>query len=326
MNRRKLLATVAALSLLAVTATTSLKAHAQSDKPLKILVGFPAGVSIDVVTRIVAEKLKDELKRPVIVDNRSGAGGRLAADLLKSSVPDGNTVMVTPVVVPVLAPMVFNKLNYDPLVDFAPVARVVDFSFALAVPASSPIKTLKDYAAALKSDAKLAAFGSPAPGSLPHFFGVMIGHSLDVELTHVPFNGGAALQSAVLGGHVPAGIDVVSEWQQNAAGGKVTVLATSGAQRSAVMPNVPTFKEQGYPDIVGQGWFGLYAPAKTPADQVEQIARALGKVLARADVRDRLLSMGFEVGGGTPADLRKTMAEDTRRWGPIVKKSGFRAD
>lgn len=325
MNRRNLLATVAALSTLAAT-TTPLSAHAQGDKPLKILVGFPAGVSIDVVTRIVAEKLKDELKRPVIIDNRAGAGGRLAADLLKSSAADGNTVMVTPVVVPVLAPMVFSKLNYDPLVDFAPVARVVDFGFALAVPSSSPIKTLKDYAAALKGNPKLAAFGSPAPGSLPHFFGVMIGHSLNVELTHVPFNGGAALQSAVLGGHVPAGIDVVSEWQQNAKGGKVTVLATSGAQRSTVMPDVPTFKEQGYPDIVGQGWFGMYAPAKTPADQVEQIARALGKVLAMPDVRDRLLGMGFEVGGGTPADLRKTMAEDALRWGPIVKKSGFRAD
>ena len=326
MNRRNLLAAVAALSMVAAAATAPMAAQAQTDKPLKILVGFPAGGSIDVVTRIVADKLKDELRRPVIVDNRAGAGGRLAADLLKSAAPDGNTVMVTPVVVPVLAPMVFGKLNYDPLVDFAPVARVVDFSFALAVPASSPIKTLKDYAAALKADPRLAAFGSPAPGSLPHFFGVMIGHSLNVELTHVPFNGGAALQSAVLGGHVPAGIDVVSEWQQNAKGGKVTVLATSGAQRSPVMPDVPTFKEQGYPDIVGQGWFGLYAPAKAPADQLEQLARALGKVLTMPDVRDRLLGMGFEVGGGTPADLRKTMAEDTVRWGPIVKKSGFRAD
>lgn len=234
--------------------------------------------------------------------------------------------MVTPVVVPVLAPMVFNKLNYDPQADFTPVARVVDFSFALAVPASSPAKTLKDFAAALKANPQQASFGSPAAGSLPHFFGVMIGNSLGVDMIHVPFNGGAALQSAVLGGHAPAGIDVVSEWQQNARAGKVTVLATSGAQRSKVMPDVPTFKELGYPDIVGQGWFAMYAPARMAGDQVDLISRAVNRVLAQPEVKERLLGMGFEVGGGSPADLARTVSEDSRRWAPVVKKSGFRAD
>jgi tripartite-type tricarboxylate transporter receptor subunit TctC len=179
-------------------------------------VGFPAGVSIDVVTRILTDKLKDELKRPVIVDNRPGAGGKLAAELLKSAAPDGNTVMVTPIVVPVLAPMVFNKLSYNPETDFAAVGKVCDFSFALAVPANSPVKNLKDYTAWLKANPLQANFGTPAAGSLPHFFGVMIGTALNVDMVHVPFNGGAALQSAVLGGHAPAGIDVVMEWQQNA--------------------------------------------------------------------------------------------------------------
>lgn len=322
MKRRRL------LSATAITLATALLApvQAQNDKPLRILVGFPAGVSIDVVSRIVADKLKDELKRTVIVENRGGAGGRLAAELLKNAAPDGNTVMVTPVVVPVLAPMVFNKLNYDPQADFTPVARVVDFSFALAVPASSPAKTFKDFAAALKANPQQASFGSPAAGSLPHFFGVMIGNSLGVDMIHVPFNGGAALQSAVLGGHAPSGIDVVSEWQQNAKAGKVTVLATSGAQRSKVMPDVPTFKELGYPDIVGQGWFAMYAPARTASDQVDLISRAVNRVLTQPEVRERLLGMGYEVGGGSPADLSRTVSEDSRRWAPVVKKSGFRAD
>jgi tripartite-type tricarboxylate transporter receptor subunit TctC len=322
MKRRNILTWAA----LATTLLVGTPATAQSDKTLRVLVGFPAGVSIDVVTRIITEKMKDELKRPVIVDNRPGAGGRLAADLLKSAAPDGNTVMVTPIVVPVLAPMVFSKLGYNPDTDFAPVGKVCDFSFALAVPANSPAKNLKEYAAWLKANPQQANFGSPAAGSLPHFFGVMIGSALNVDMVHVPFNGGAALQSAVLGGHAPAGIDVVMEWQQNAKSGKVNVLATSGAQRSKVMPDVPTFKEQGFPDAVGQGWFAMYAPAKTPQSSIEEINKALNKALANPEVRERFAALGLEVGGGSPADLQKTMQEDAKRWGPVVKKSGFKAD
>lgn len=322
MQRRTLITSLAlASSLLAVT-----PASAQSDKTLRVLVGFPAGVSIDVVTRIVAEKMKDELKRPVIVDNRPGAGGRLVAELLKSAAPDGNTVMVTPIVVPVLAPMVFSKLNYNPETDFAPVGKVCDFSFALAVPATSPVKNLKDFAAWLKANPQQANFGSPAAGSLPHFFGVMIGSALNVDMVHVPFNGGAALQTAVLGGHAPAGIDVVMEWQQNAKAGKVTVLATSGIQRSKVMPDVPTFREQGFGDVVGQGWFAMYAPAKTSHAAIDDINKALNKALATPEVRERFAGLGLEVAGGSAADLQKIMQDDAKRWAPIVRKSGFKAD
>ncbi|WP_423455327.1 Bug family tripartite tricarboxylate transporter substrate binding protein [Ottowia sp. VDI28] len=322
MKRRALLTSLALASSILASASAS----AQNDKPLRLLVGFPAGVSIDVVTRIISEKMKDELKRPVIVDNRPGAGGRLAADLLKAAPPDGNTVMVTPIVVPVLAPMVFSKLGYNPETDFAPVGKICDFSFALAVPANSPVKNLKDYAAWLKVHPQEANFGSPAAGSLPHFFGVMIGSALNVDMVHVPFNGGSALQSAVLGGHVPAGIDVVMEWQQNAKAGKVRVLATSGAERSKIMPDIPTFKEQGFPEAVGQGWFAMYAPAKTSQATIDEINKALNKALAAPEVRERFASLGLEAAGGTPAGLQKTMHDDALRWGPTVKKSGFRAD
>ena len=321
--KRKTLLTVLAL---AASVWSASPVFAENDKTLRVLVGFPAGVSIDVVTRILTDKMKDELKRPVIVDNRPGAGGRLAAELLKTSTPDGNTVMITPIVVPVLAPMVFNKLGYNPDTDFLPVGKVCDYSLALAVPANAPVKNLKEYAAWLKANPQQANFASPAAGSLSHFFGVMIGSALNVEMVHVPFNGGAALQTAVLGGHAPAGIDVVMEWQQNAKSGKVNVLATSGAQRSKVMPDVPTFKEQGFPDAVGQGWFAMYAPAKTPTTSIDEINRALNKALTNPEVRERFAALGLEAGGGSPADLQKTMQEDTKRWGPIVKKSGFKAD
>lgn len=322
-KRRGLLVSLGALALASLA---SGGASAQNDKPLRVIVGWPAGVAIDVVSRIVSDKLKDELKRPVIVDNRGGAGGRLAAELLKSAPADGNTVMITPVVVPVLAPMVFSKLNYNAATDFTPIARLCDFGFGLAVGPATPAKTLKDYAAWLKANPEKATFGSPAAGSLAHFFGVMIGDALGVDMVHVPFNGGAALQSAVLGGHVPAGIDVVMEWQQNAKAGRIAMLATSATTRSTVMPEVPTFKEQGYPAIVGQGWFAMYAPAKTPAVQVDAINRAVNKVLALPEVRERFASLGLDAGGGTPADLQAIMQNDARLWEPAVKKSGFRAD
>ena len=322
MKRRQLLSTIA----LAASTLLCSNVIAQSEKPLRVIVGFPGGVSIDVVTRILSDKLKDELKRPVIVDNRPGAGGRLAAEVLKSAAPDGNTVMVTPIVVPVLSPLVFNKLNYNPEADFAPVVRVCDFSFGLAVSADTPVKNLAEYAAWIKANPSNASFGSPAAGSLPHFFGEMIGSALSVDMVHVPFNGGAALQAAVLGRHAPAGIDVVLEWLQNAKAKKVTVLATSGATRSKVMPDVPTFKEQGYPNIVGQGWFAMYAPAKTPAAATNEINKAMNKVLAMPDVREKFAALGLEAGGGSEADLQKTMIEDTKRWAPVVKKTGFKAD
>lgn len=321
MKKRTLIALLATLA-----ATAAAPVSAQSDRTLRVIVGFPAGVSIDVVTRIIGDKMKDDLKRTVIVDNRPGAGGRLAADLLKAAAPDGNTVMVTPIVVPVLAPMVFTKLNYKPDTDFMPVGRVCDFAFALAVPASSPAKTLKEYMAWIKANPQNANFGSPAAGSLPHFFGVMVGNAAGVDMVHVPFNGGAALQTAVLGNHAPAGIDVVMEWQQNAKAGKVRVLATSGTQRSKVLPDVPTFREQGFPDVVGQGWFAMYAPARTPVAQVEEINRALNKALAHPEVREKFAALGLEPGGGSAADLQKTTADDIKRWGPVVAKTGFKAD
>ena len=318
MKRRDLL-----ISSLAVPA---MPLHAQSDKPLRLMVGFPAGGSIDTVARTLADKMKDDLRQPVIVENKPGAGGRLVAELLKNAPPDGSTVMITPVVVPVLAPLVFSKLNYNPATDFSPVGHVCNFNFALSVKADFPARNLQEFMAWLKANPQKASFGSPAAGSLPHFFGLLLGREAKADMVHVAYNGGAPLQTAVLGDQVPAGIDVVFEWLQNHRAGKVRILATSGAARSKVVPEVPTFVEQGFPNIVGQGWFGLYAPGKTPTPEVERLNRALNRALALPEVSERFISLGLETGGGSAADLVKLMETDTQRWGPVVKASGFRAD
>jgi tripartite-type tricarboxylate transporter receptor subunit TctC len=299
---------------------------AQSDKPIKLLVGFPPGGSLDAVARMLADKMRDELKQPVVVENRPGAGGRVAAEALKNAPADGGTLMVAPLVVPVLAPLVFSKLNYDPKVDFAPVGHVANFHFGLVVSAETPVKNVQELVAWMKANPKNANYGSPAAGSLPHFFGLMIGREAGTDVVHVPFAGGAPLQTAVLGGQVPIGIDTLLEWLPHHKAGKMRVIATSGSARSKVLPDVPTFREQGFANIVGGGWFAMYAPPKTSSTEIERVNRALNKALAMPDVAEKLASFGLEAGGGTPADLVKLTDTDSARWAPIVKASGFRAD
>ena len=301
-------------------------AHAQADKTLRVMVGFPPGGSIDVVARVLAEKMKDELKANIVVENRAGAGGRLAADLLKSAPADGSVVMITPVVVPVLAPLVFSKLNYNPATDFAPVGHVCNFNFALSIPASLPAKTVAEFVAWLKANPQKANFGSPAAGSLPHFFGEILSREARADMVHVPFAGGAALMTALVGGQVSAGIDVVLEALEAHRAGKVRILATSGERRSAVLPDVPTFKESGYPGIVASGWFAMYAPARAPAASIDAINRALNKALTHPEVLERFGKLALEAGGGSPADLRALEQASTARWAPVVKATGFRAD
>lgn len=318
MKRRTLLA----LPLMAALPA----ARAQSDRPLRVLVGFPPGGSIDIVARVLAERMREDLKQTVVVDNRAGAGGRLAAELLKAAPADGSVMMITPVVVPVLAPMVFRKLNYDPATDFAPVGHVCNFQFALTVPAALPARNVAELIAWLRANPQKANFGSPAAGSLPHFFGEMLSREAKADLVHVPFAGGAALMTALIGDQVAAGVDVVLESLEAHRAGKVRVLATSGDKRNPQLPEVPTFKEAGFANMVASGWFGMYAPAKTPEPAIAAVNRALNRALAQPDVQDRFAKLALEPGGGTPADLVRLQEQSAQRWAPVVKATGFRGD
>lgn len=314
------------LMALAVMATLANGALAQSDKTVRILVGFPPGGSLDTVARLMAEKMREDLKINFVVDNKPGAGGRVAADMLKNAPADGATLMVTPVVVPVLAPLVFSKLNYNPSTDFAPVGHIANFDFAFTVPVALPVKTVNEWLAWAKANPGKANYGSPSAGSLPHFFGEMLSREAKADLVHVPFSGGAPLMTALLGNQISAGIDVVVEASEAHRSGKVRVLATSGERRSTALPDVPTFKEAGHPQITASGWFAMYAPARTPEATINTYNRALAKALAQPDVLERFAKLALEPGGGTPADLVKLQESSTARWAPIVKATGFRAD
>ncbi|HEY3634881.1 MAG TPA: Bug family tripartite tricarboxylate transporter substrate binding protein [Caldimonas sp.] len=315
-----------ALACSAVLALAAAPAFAQVDKPVRLLVGFAPGGSADIAARQLADRIKDDLHQPVIVENRPGAGGRLAAEVVRNSAADGSVLMLTPIVVTVLAPLVFSKLPYDPIADFAPVAQVANFQFALSVNASHPAKNVNELIAWYKANPTKANFGSPAPGSLPHFFGVMIAKGAGIELVHVPYNGGGPMMNALMGEQITAAIDTLVEQVELHRAGKVRILATSGTSRSPLLPEVPTFTESGLVGVEGTAWFGVYAPAKTPEATVRQLNAAINKALANAELRERLSRLGLEPAGGTPADLAARMAQDAARWAPVVKASGFRAD
>lgn len=319
--RRTLLATAAAAMAVGLTPL----AQAQGTQA-RILVGFPAGGSFDALARLLAEKMKDELKRPVIVENRPGAGGRVAVDVLKTSAPDGSTVMLGPDALVALYPFTMRKLSYDPQKDLVPVGTVAEFPFAIAAGSEPAVKTLAEYVAWAKKNPEKANFGIPARGAPHHFFGMVLGQAVGVKMEDVPFQGSAPGILALMGGQVSSVIDVMSSLTEQHKAGKLRVLAVSSPQRAPQLPDVPTFAEQGFPTITGMGYNGLYAPAGTPAPVVATWNAALAKALAFPDVRERLNAMGFMPVGASPDELAQRGAASAKRWEPVIKASGFIAD
>ncbi len=300
--------------------------QAQSDRPLRILVGYPAGGTSDLAARLVGDKLREELRQNVVVENKPGAGGRLVMDYARTQPADGNTLIVANSAVMTIAPLVYRKLNYDIQRDFLPVAQAANFQLALATGPASPARTFKDYLAWLKAGPDHNSYASPALGSIPHFFGLLIGKQVGVEMLHVPFNGSAPLINALVGGQVPASVDTLADLAEMHRAGKIRILASSGTQRSTALPEVPTFAELGYKDIEGLGRVGFLAPAGTPKAAVDKLNAAIVKALASPDLRERFLKLGLEPQSGSAEAFGKVLAGDAGRWGPVVKASGYTGD
>jgi tripartite-type tricarboxylate transporter receptor subunit TctC len=299
-------------------------AAAAQSGTVKLEVGFPAGGAGDIIARLVGEKIAVSLGTTVIVENKPGAGGRIAADLLRNAPADGNTVLITPPAPIVIAPYTFRKLPYNPETDFQPVAQLVQFPLVMATGANTPYKSLADVAARFKADPKQATFGTPAAGSQLHFLGLMFGQAIKVDMVHVPYQGGSPLVTDLIGGQIPVGIDqFVYEFHKT---GKLRFLAQSGANRSPLMPDVPTFKEQGFPTVVGEAWFGAFVPAKTPAAAVQRLSDALTAAVKQPDVKEKLAAAGLEATGVPAPEFAKLVAADRARWKPVVEASGFRGD
>lgn len=296
-------------------------AHAQ-DSAVRLVVPFPAGATLDIIGRLLAERMKATLGRPVIVENKVGAAGIIAAEYVKGAPADGNTLFLVPLAIISLNPHTFKALRYDPFVDFAPVAHLVDFQIAFGVSASVPAKTMAEYVALVKKDSKFGYFGSAAAGSLPHFFGIMIGRAAGIEMTHVPYKGTAPMVQALAAGEISAGISTLSDVAGVARAGKATVLAVAGPRRSPQYPEVPTLKESGF-DIEATSWYGLYTPAKTSPEAIERLSRAAIEAVRAPELAQRLQQMGLEPTGLPAAEMARIARTDYERWGPVIRAAGF---
>ena len=298
---------------------------AAQDKSIRVLVGFPAGAGLDTMTRLVADKMRVRLGQPVVVENRPGADGRIAMDLLKASPPDGLTLVMTPLVTVVTAPQVFSNLRYDPFADFAPVAHAASFLFGFSVGPNVPAKTLAEYIALVKQDPKQGSYASAGSGSLPHFFSVLFSDTAKIPMVHIGYKGSAPAITDLMGGQISAFMGTASDVAAQHRAGKLRVIATSGAQRARVLPDVPTFREQGF-NIEGAGWYAAYAPAKTPKEMVDRLAAAIGEAIKSPDVREKLEALGMEPTGYGPAELARIHRADYDKWGPVIKASGFKPE
>jgi tripartite-type tricarboxylate transporter receptor subunit TctC len=296
------------------------------DKPVRILVGFAAGGTADLMARLAADKMKDTIGQPVIVENRPGAAGRVAADAVKSAPADGATIMVMPIGPMAVVPHTTKQLSFDPLKDFTAIGLGSTFDFAVAVGPQSGAKTWAEYVAWLKANPGKSSYATSGAGSLPHFFGVQLGQAIGVNMVHVAYKGSAAYANDLIGGQVPAAIDTVADLSELHKAGRVRILATSGAQRSPVVPEVPTLTELGFKNLETGGWFGFFAHAATPPAIVQSLNRHLNQALRHPDVVAKLKSVGMDPATSTPDELNKRLAADHARWGAVVKATGFTSD
>ena len=325
LHRRHLLQASAALALPALGTTA--RAQAAFDT-VKIVTGFPPGGTSDTICRRVAAKMAPGYGRSVVVENRTGAGGQIAIQGVRTMAPDGATLLQTPMSMLGIYPHIYRKLPYDPVADLSPVSLGCTFDFGFAVGPAVPatVRNIADFMAWCKANPDKANFGSPAAGSVPHFIGVLLGRQGGVDLKHVPYRGTQPAILDMVGGQVQAVSGPIGEFTQHVAAGKCRLLAATGASRSRFAPDTPTLVEQGLRDMAFSEWFGFYLPGKAPADVVQRANAALRAALADKETVDGLAVMGLEAKSSTPAELAAMLDADTRRWGPIVKSIGFTAE
>jgi tripartite-type tricarboxylate transporter receptor subunit TctC len=292
---------------------------------IKVLVGFPPGGGTDAIARVLADKLKDQLGVPVIVENRAGAGGQLAAQALKAAAPDGNTVFLTHDHSVSILPLVMKNPGFDPGKDFVAVAGFATFVNALALSGGTPARTVNDYVAWVRSQGGKGTVGVPAPASVPEFLVKVIGQKYALDLQSAPYRGSAPMMADMLGNQIAAGVASIPDFIENHKAGKLRVVAVMGSARQAVMPEVPTFAELGLAGFEDVPYYGFFAPAGTPKATIDRFSDAVAKVIAMPDVRSQLSAMGLTVGHMPPEQLAQREHAYSQAWSRIIKSSGFQA-
>lgn len=322
--RRSLVAGAAGLA--AAAAWPPLRAQVP---PLaRVVVGSGPGSAIDALARRVAEGLQPGYAASVIVENKTGAGGQLAVGAVKAAPADGLTLLLVPTPYMAIYPHTYRKLPYRPETDFVAVslAATLNLGFAVGPLVPAEVKNLRDFAAWCRANPSKAHFGSPAAGSTPHFAGVMLARAGQFTLDHAAYRGPTPAVQDMVGGQIAAACTGIGDLQAFAAAGKCRLLGTSGAKRSRFAPDVPTFAEQGFGDVVIEDWFGFFLVAGTPAAQVAEASTAIRAALARPGIQQAMEQSCLEVQGSTAEAFAAQVSADTARWAPIVKVIGFTAD
>lgn len=318
---RRLMLGVFAAGLLAAGGMASAQ---MSSTPIRLLVGFPAGGGTDVIARMLADKLKDELGTSIVVDNRAGAGGQIAAQVLKGSPADGHTLFLTHDHTISILPQVVKNPGFDPAHDFVPVSGFATFANALAVSGGTPAKSMNEYVAWVRNQrGGKDTIGVPAPASIPEFLVKLVGAKYKLDLQAAPYRGSAPMMSDMLGNQIAAGIGSIPDFIENQKAGKIRVVAVIGDKRQAVLPQVPTFAELGLAGLEDLPYYGIFAPVGTPQPVIDRFNNALAKVLAMPDVRDRLTAMGLTVGFMLQGQFAGRVRSYTQTWAQIIKESGF---
>jgi len=291
---------------------------------VRLMVGFPPGGGTDAIARTLADKLKDQLGMPVVVENKAGAGGQLAAQALKAAAPDGLTLFLSHDHTISILPQVVKNPGYDSAKDFVPVAGFATFVNALAVSGGTPAKTMNEYVAWVKSQgAGKGTVGVPAPASTPEFLVKVIGQKYGLDLQSAPYRGSAPMMADMLGNQIAAGTGSVPDFIENHKAGKIRILAVLGGARQATLPDVPTMGELGLAGFEDLPYYGVFAPAGTPKAAIDKFSDALAKVLTQPDVKERLTAMGLTVGFMDQATLAKREQAYTKVWVKLIKDSGF---
>jgi tripartite-type tricarboxylate transporter receptor subunit TctC len=319
--RRGLLLRIAAWTIALVAAGS---AGAQSGKTVRILVGFPAGGGTDAIARLLADKLKDELGTPVIVENKPGAGGQLAAQALKAAPPDGSTFFISHDHTITILPMVSKNPGFDSARDFVPVAGFATFVNAFALSPGTPAKSLNEYVAWVRSQGQgKGVVGVPAPASTPEFLVKLLGEKFKLDLVPAPYRGSAPMIGDMLGNQIAAGIGSVPDFIDHHKGGRLRVVAVAGAKRQPTLPEVPTLAEQGIAGFEDLPYYGFFAPAGTSRAVIDSFSAALAKAVALPEVRDRLTALGLDVEFMTSAQLAARERAYAKTWAEIIRASGF---
>ena len=305
---------------------TSALAQAYPTKPVTIIVPFAAGGTTDILARIIGQALTAELGQSVVVDNRAGAGGNIGGQAAAKAAPDGHTLFMGTVGTHAINASLYKKMPFDPVKDFAPLTRVANVPNLLVANPAQPYKSVKDLIAYAKANPGKVNFGSSGNGSSIHLSGELFKSLAKVDMQHVPYKGSASVVTDLLGNQIDIMFDNMPSAIQHVRSGKLAPLAVTTAKRSPELPNVPTIAEAGVPGYEATSWFGMFAPAGTPAPVLAKLNAAIVKVLAQPDVKKKINEQGAEVYSETPEQFAAFIQAESVKWGKVVKESGASLD